>query len=97
MIRAVILMLALVSACTAKKGPDVAADASAVVDAGIDEPQVEVQPRELPLFRSGSRLRAQVWSADERAIAVESWLDQELNMPCSFLKTGDGSVRCSAA
>jgi hypothetical protein len=65
---------------------------------GGDDGSVDTGPtRFLPLFESGSRLRAVSLGSpgardDERQLF--HWFDTELDTPCTFLRASDGDMRC---
>lgn len=55
------------------------------------------EPGELdldPPFRSGARLRAEVIADAAGTRAFSKWFDSELDLPCQFLRSGDGEERC---
>jgi hypothetical protein len=43
---------------------------------------------------SGSRLRAMLYDGGEGALSFRSWFDSELGVPCTFMRTRGGQMRC---
>jgi hypothetical protein len=70
-------------------GASPATGATGGADGGDGGPQVT------PAFVDGSRLHAHVQDGGGGAVALEYWVDQQLNVSCQFLPTTDGKFHCA--